>query len=187
LHWPLLITALFILFRRDPAHYRQFRSALFVSGSIGLALFAAFPMAPPRFLDGFVGTVSDDARRHHLGYPLSWANKYAAFPSFHVGWTLIACLALAASVSSRPAKVLALVPAILVGAAVVSTGNHYVVDSVSGAAIALGAYAWFSHSSNSDDETVSNSDDETVVPVESPVEHLAASGGVRFEEELLAS
>ena len=40
LHWPLLVAALVLLYLRDPPHYRQFRNALFVSGSIGLVLFS---------------------------------------------------------------------------------------------------------------------------------------------------
>lgn len=140
LHWPLLITALVALYVRDPPHYRQFRNALFVSGSVGLVLFALVPMAPPRFMPGFVGTVTDDARRHYIDYPLSWANKYAAFPSFHVGWTLIACLAVAATADRRGVRAAALVPALLVGVSVITTGNHYVIDSVAGAIVALSAY-----------------------------------------------
>ncbi len=143
LHWPLLIAALVLLFLRDPPHYRQFRNALYVSGSIGLVLFAVVPMAPPRFMPGFVGTVSDDARRHYIGYPLGWANKFAAFPSFHVGWTLIACLAVAATLDRRMARYLALIPALLVGASVVTTGNHYLLDSVAGGTIAVAAYSAF--------------------------------------------
>ncbi len=143
LHWPLLLTVLAVLFLRDPRHYFQVRNALFVSGVLGLILFTLAPMAPPRFMPGFVGTVSDEARRHYLNYPLSWTNRFAAFPSFHVGWTLIACIALASSVRHRAWQALALIPAILVGIAVVSTGNHYVIDSVVGAAIAVTAYVWF--------------------------------------------
>ncbi len=143
LHWPLLLVATLLLFFRDPPHYRQFRNALCVSGSVGLVLFATFPMAPPRFMPGFVGTVSDDARRHYLDYPLSWANQYAAFPSFHVGWTLLACLAVAASVDRRWVKVVAVIPAVLVGMSVVTTGNHYILDSVAGALIALVVYERF--------------------------------------------
>ncbi len=141
LHWPLLIAALVLLFASDRRRYRRLRDALFVSGGIGLVLFTVFPMAPPRFMPGFVGTVSDDARRHHLDYPIEWANQYAAFPSFHVGWTLIACLAVAATSSGHWWRIAALVPAVLVGVSVITTGNHYVLDSVAGAAIAVAAYA----------------------------------------------
>jgi membrane-associated phospholipid phosphatase len=140
LHWPLLIAVMLVLYRRDRAGYVRLRRALIASGAVGLVLFWAVPTAPPRFMPGFEGTVSDDARRHFIHYPLEWANRYAAFPSFHVGWTLVACLALSASMSGR-ARSVALVPALLVGLAVVTTGNHYIVDAVVGGLIALGAYA----------------------------------------------
>lgn len=148
LHWPLLLTVLLVLFVRDQKHYLQLRNAMFASGAVGLVFFATLPMAPPRFLDGFVGTVSDDARRHYIGYPLSWANQYAALPSFHVGWTLIACLALAASFRSHTAGALAIVPAVLVGISVITTGNHYMLDSIVGGVVAFGAYAWMGHRAN---------------------------------------
>lgn len=143
LHWPLLLVILGVLFVRDRWLYRRLRDAMFASGAFALAIFAVFPVAPPRFMPGFVGTVSDDARRHYLAFPLSWSNPYAAFPSFHVGWTLIACLALASATTRRRHAVFALVPAALVGLAVVTTGNHYLVDAFGGATIALVAYWWF--------------------------------------------
>jgi hypothetical protein len=142
LHWPLLIAVFVVLFATEQNAYRRLRNAMFLSGAIGLVLFAAFPVSPPRFLDDFVGTVTDDARRHYLPYPLSWTNRFAAFPSFHVGWTLIACLALVSTIR-RSWRIVAILPAILVGLAVVSTGNHYVLDAVAGTVIALGAYGFF--------------------------------------------
>lgn len=144
LHWPLLIAVLLVLYHRDPTGYLRLRRALVVAGAVGLVLFWRLPTAPPRFMPGFEGTVSDDARRHFLHYPLEWANRYASFPSFHVGWTLIACLALAATMP-MVVRAVAMVPALLVGLAVVTTGNHYVVDAVVGAAISLVAYVALGH------------------------------------------
>ncbi len=140
LHWPLLIAVLFVVLHRDPGRYHQLRGALFLSGAVGLVLFTIYPMAPPRFMPGFIGTVSDEARRHFVSYPLSWTNRYAAFPSFHAGWTLIACLALAATMRTRAGRTLALVPAALVTMAVITTGNHYVIDTATGIVVAVGAY-----------------------------------------------
>lgn len=140
LHWPLLVTVLTVLFVRDRWRFRQLRSALFWSGAAGLVIFATIPVAPPRFMPGFVGTVSDDARRHYISYPLSWTNQFAALPSFHVGWTLIACLALAGLIGHRLGKLVALIPAVLVAASVVTTGNHYVIDALVGTVIAVAAY-----------------------------------------------
>jgi membrane-associated phospholipid phosphatase len=142
LHWPLLIVVLVVLYHHDRHLYRRLRDAMFASGAVALVIFGVFPAAPPRFMPGFVGTVSDEARRHFVPTPLEWSNPYASFPSFHVGWTLIACLALAAAVGRRRWAALAMVPALLVGVAVVSTGNHYLVDAVAGAVIALVAYHW---------------------------------------------
>jgi hypothetical protein len=140
LHWPLLIAALFVVYRRDRVVYLRLRRALLASGAVGLLAFWLVPTAPPRFMPGFEGTVSDAARRHYLNYPLDWANPYASFPSFHVGWTLIACLAVAATLPSVRARVVAMVPAVLVALAVVTTGNHYVIDAVVGVVIAVSAY-----------------------------------------------
>lgn len=143
LHWPLLIVALIIVFTRDTARYLQLRNALMVSGGLGLIVFWLFPVSPPRFMPGFVGTVSPEARRHFLDIPISWSNQYAAFPSFHVGWTLIACLAVAATFTSRAARFTLMLPAALVAVSVVTTGNHYVSDATVGALLAFGAYTWF--------------------------------------------
>jgi hypothetical protein len=141
LHWPLLIAVLLVLFQRAPGVYLRLRRAIVASGAVGLVLFWVLPTAPPRFMPGFEGTVSDAARRHFLGYPLDWANRYASFPSFHVGWTLIACLALASTIGDRRARAVAVLPAVLVGLAVVTTANHYVLDATVGAVIAVAAYA----------------------------------------------
>lgn len=161
LHWPLLIVALALLFVRDRTVYRRLRDAMFASGLVALGIFAVFPVGPPRFMPGFVGTVSDDARVHYLAVPLEWTNPYAAFPSFHVGWTLIACLAVASIVGRRRLAASAMVPAVLVGLSVVSTGNHYVVDATVGALIALTAFWWFGRSpSGSQPEVAAERDDQ---------------------------
>lgn len=143
LHWPLLIGVLIVLFRRSPIRYVQLRNSLIASGLVGMLLFWVYPAAPPRFMPGYEGTVSDAARRHYLDYPLSWTNQFASFPSFHIGWTLLACLALAATFDSSWRQTVALIPALLVGLAVVTTANHYVLDTLAGAGIAFWAYAVF--------------------------------------------
>lgn len=141
LHWPLLIVAMVFLAFRAPDVQARLRNAMAVSGAGGVLLFATIPMAPPRFMPGFVGTVSDTARRHYLPYSLDWTNQFAAFPSYHVGWTLIACLAVAGVIRRRGARWVLLLPSVVVAVAVVGTGNHYVVDSVAGAGFAL--LAWW--------------------------------------------
>lgn len=64
LHWPLLIIVLTVLLARGERSYLPLRNALIVSAAIGVVLFALFPVSPPRFLPGFVGTVNESARTH---------------------------------------------------------------------------------------------------------------------------
>lgn len=143
LHWPLLILILAVVVIKDDPLYRRLRNALFVSGAVGLLIFAVFPVAPPRFLPGYLDTVDLSARTHYIEIPTSWRNRHAAFPSFHVGWTAIACLAAASLTSRRAVKALILSPAVLVAASVVITGNHYMVDAVAGFVIAVTAFYFF--------------------------------------------
>jgi hypothetical protein len=139
LHWPFLIVALVFVFRRDRLAYHRLFGALVASGIVGLVVFAAFPVSPPRFEPGFVDTVSQAERQHFLPYPSGWSNRFASMPSFHAGWTLVAGLVLASTIRSRFLKVIAWLPGPLVAVAVVVTGNHYVLDVVAGCAIAVGA------------------------------------------------
>jgi membrane-associated phospholipid phosphatase len=115
------------------------RDTLIVSGSVGLVIFAMFPVSPPRFMPGFVGTVSQAERQHFLPYPATWSNRVASLPSFHVGWTLTAAFVLATTLRSPVLKFIAFLPGPLVAFAVIATGNHYVIDVVVGSGLALGA------------------------------------------------
>lgn len=142
LHWPFLVFAFVVLWRRDRAALRRLRDALIASGAAGLVIFAVLPVAPPRFLPGFVGTVSQAERQHFLTFPADWQNRYASLPSFHAGWTLLAALALASVCSRRATKLAALAPAPLVAMAVIATGNHFVIDVIVGVALSLGASAF---------------------------------------------
>jgi hypothetical protein len=139
--WPLVITALVVLYRADRTRYLVLRNAVFLSGLVGLAVFAAFPVAPPRFLDGFTDTVAELSGQGGVAHPSKFANEYAAMPSFHVGWTLLAVVALLPVLRSNWWRAAALGYAALMTVTVVVTANHYVVDAVAGIAVSLAAFA----------------------------------------------
>jgi membrane-associated phospholipid phosphatase len=141
LHWPFLIVALLVVFKRDRRAYQRLTGALILSGILGVVIFATFPVSPPRFSPEFVGTVSQAERQHFIRYPAEWSNRLASMPSFHAGWTLIAAIVLSTTLRSRIAKLVALMPGPLVAVAVIATGNHYVLDVLVGTALALGALA----------------------------------------------
>jgi hypothetical protein len=137
--WSTVAAALLILFLADHVRFRQYRNALFLSGAVGLVVFATFPVAPPRMLDGFVDTVHQYSSVGGIAHPGNFTNEYAAMPSFHVGWLVLAGAAIAPLTSRWYWRVLLFVPATLMTITVVVTANHYLLDAVAGAVISVGA------------------------------------------------
>lgn len=137
-HWPVIGTTLVWLFLRAPDQYRILRNAMFVSGGIGLVIFALYPVVPPRFgiLD-VVDTVTRRSDSYRTLQPPGLINRYAAMPSLHFGWNLLVGIIIWRATSRRTLHVLAVAMPVAMAFAVVATGNHYVADVVAGAAVAL--------------------------------------------------
>jgi uncharacterized membrane protein YjdF len=123
------------LWLHDDENYRLMRNSMALSALIAIPLMAVFPVAPPRLVpdSGMVDTIAIFGREH------AFANEYAAIPSLHVGWMAVAGLALGRSIGGRLGVALALALGPLMAVNVMVTGNHFWVDGVIGAAIALGA------------------------------------------------
>ena len=141
LHWPVIIGAMIIAYKKWPHAFLRLRNAMIISGLVGLVIFAAFPVAPPRLLaDGvFVDTITNNASTYRSLQPPSLVNEYAAVPSFHVGWNILLVMALRPYLP-KVLRTLAWFSPILMTAAVVITANHYIVDAVIGAVVVLGAW-----------------------------------------------
>ena len=141
-HWPLIGITLVSLFLRAPAEYRILRNAMFISGAIGLVIFARFPVAPPRFgaLEVF-DTVTNRSDSYRTLQPPGLINRYAAMPSLHFGWNLLVGIVVWRVASNRLLKAAAVVVPVAMAFAVVVTGNHYVADVVAGGAVALAGLA----------------------------------------------
>jgi hypothetical protein len=140
-HWPVVASTLFVLYRRDRGRYLLLRNSMFVSGAVGLVIFAAYPVAPPRLLPDspFVDTVTNWSNSYRVLQPPALVNRYAAVPSLHVGWNLLVGIVLWMTFRSLAARVVAVVGPSLMLVAVVATANHYVLDAVLGAALSLAA------------------------------------------------
>jgi len=137
LHWPVILFAMFFLFRYHRPQYVLFRNAMILSGAIGLIIFASYPVAPPRFLDGFTDTVTELSTSYKILQPPSIVNKYAALPSFHVGWNVLAGVVLFRATNIRLLRIAAILSPTLMTFAVVFTANHWIIDAIVGATIAL--------------------------------------------------
>ncbi|MBA3274492.1 MAG: phosphatase PAP2 family protein [Chloroflexia bacterium] len=138
-HWPVVVLTLGWLFVKHRAMFPVFRSAMLLSGAMGIVFFVLFPMAPPRFLGdlGFVDTVTMHSEAYRVLQPPSMTNQFAAMPSLHVGWNLLMGIAIVSLASNRFWKIFGVLMPIAMYLATIVTANHYFLDGVVGSALAL--------------------------------------------------
>jgi hypothetical protein len=136
-HLPVLISVAAWLFWSRPTAYRWFRNAFLISAAMGLTVYVLFPTAPPRYLPGFTDTlkvagVGLDGSSVALFY-----NPYAAMPSLHVGWSLLAGVAVVVSARELWLRVAGGLLPVMMALSVLMTGNHFLLDILAGCAIAV--------------------------------------------------
>lgn len=136
-HWPVIIATLVWLFARHRDDYLLLRNAMFISGAIGLIIFISYPVAPPRLLPEFVDTVTERSNSYRVLQPPGLVNKYAAIPSLHFGWNLLVGVVIYRVARTRLTEAYAIVGPLLMALAVVLTANHFIVDAIAGAVVAL--------------------------------------------------
>ena len=114
------------------------RTAIFASGAIGMIIFLAYPVAPPRLTGiGLTDTVTSYSHAYRALQPPSLMDRYAALPSLHFGWDLLVGTdARALPPAHRGAIGGALMP-VAMALAVVMTANHYIVDVIVGGIVAM--------------------------------------------------
>jgi membrane-associated phospholipid phosphatase len=136
--WPVLAGAGVYLYFRHHDHYVLLRNAIFVSCAIGFLFFALLPVAPPRLADpDLVDTI-----RSYSGYYRSLegsdlTNQYASLPSLHLGWSLLVGVMVGAASRRWIGYAFAVLLPAIMAVAVVVTANHYVIDVIAGAAVAV--------------------------------------------------
>ncbi len=137
-HWPLIaLVAGWLLFNKRET-FALFRTAFFISGAIGVAIFVMFPVAPPRLADiGLVDTVTQHSNAYRFLQPKAFTNQYAAVPSLHFGWDLLIGIALVTNARSLAVRAFGAIVPVLMFAAIVLTANHYIFDAIAGGAVAL--------------------------------------------------
>ena len=138
-HWPVLLCTMAWLLIRHRESYPTYRNAMLISGAIGLAVFALFPVAPPRFLAvyGFVDTVTEQTSAYRLLQPPAFVNQYAAVPSLHFGWNLLMGIAIARLAGHWLMRLFGWLMPLAMLASIVLTANHYLFDGLAGGATAL--------------------------------------------------
>jgi len=133
-YMPFLILSAAVLYVRDREMYRCYRNTFFASAGLGLVFFALVPMAPPRMLPelGFIDPI------HATMTTTGAKNEFAAMPSFHFGFTMLAAIGIAHAFAWHRllTPALALVPAVML-LSIVSTANHFFLDAAVGAAVVM--------------------------------------------------
>ena len=141
-HWPVIIVTMVWLAWHHRDVFLRLRNGMLVSGGIGLVIFATYPVAPPRLADlGLVDTVTRSSDSYRVLQPPAFVNQYAAMPSLHYGWDLLVGIAIVTAATTTWLRVVGWLLPVAMAWAVVATGNHFVLDVVAGALLALVGHA----------------------------------------------
>jgi hypothetical protein len=145
-HYPVLLAIALWLVIKDPLRFRFVRNVMLVSAVIGIVTYWILPAAPPRLMAahgydfGFIDTVHGATSNAHYFQPGPFVNDYAALPSFHFGWILLATLAIWVNTRRRSIRAAAVAMSVVMFWAITVTGNHYFFDMVFGGAVV--ALSW---------------------------------------------
>ena len=120
-----------------PARYRFLRRGFFISMLLVTPMYLIYPLAPPRFLPDYGWEFVDTMRVYGPNYfsesGLVQANRYAAMPSMHVGWTTFVAIAVSTLIPQVRWRIPFVVAiAGLMTYVVIITGNHYWLDAAVG-------------------------------------------------------
>jgi membrane-associated phospholipid phosphatase len=138
-HWPVIITVGIWLFWLHRDKYPMYRNAFLISGIIALIVYATMPTAPPRFMNawGFVDTIAAQSGTNEMFQPPAFVNQYAAMPSLHFGWNLLAGIAIYRHAPTWPLKALGIILPAGMFLSIVFTANHFIIDGLAGGMVAL--------------------------------------------------
>jgi hypothetical protein len=155
--FPLMIVfALWLYyFRRNK--YTVMRDTFLASGAIGLIIFWAYPVAPPRELPGLAASFDSDAPAYVWGFvdtvklylryahdsqsTGAFVNPYAAMPCLHVGWNLLLGIGIIWAFW-RERWIWVAVPVgvalpVTQALSVPATANHFFLDIAAGVVVSL--------------------------------------------------
>jgi hypothetical protein len=156
-HFVLPVVTLVWLYRKAPARYVRWRNTLLLMWAIAVLTFFLYPLMPPRLMPARYDFVDTAAEYYNFGPQVTvefgsdgqpseralaqYGNPYAAMPSFHIGWSTWALLALWPLLRRRWLKgvLLAYVAGVLF--CITVTANHWLLDAVGGVLVVALGYA----------------------------------------------
>ncbi len=138
-HFVVTLGLLGYLWWRRADIYRPLRNSLVLINLVGFVVFWRYPVAPPWMLGGFTDVVASTHTfgSWHTGPLASHANQLAAMPSLHLAWAVWCTIAVWRITSRRAWRTLAALYPLLTAFVVMATGNHYLLDVLAGALLAV--------------------------------------------------
>jgi hypothetical protein len=140
LHFVVTVGALVWLYLRRNSSFYFVRNMFMVAMALALVGYILYPTAPPRLMPewGFTDPVAQvTGVREDQGTVSALVNLYAAVPSMHVCFALMTGVSLSRLVKPRPLKVFWCCYPLFITFVVVVTGNHYLMDAIIGALVAI--------------------------------------------------
>lgn len=123
--------------------YRPARNSLILINLVGLAIFFAVPVMPPRLIPdaGYIDTVADAGYGVTHSDPITMSPaQYAAMPSLHMAWSLWVMIVAFLLLRRYRVKWLTIIHPAMTGIVIMATANHYLMDVVAGAAVAVASF-----------------------------------------------
>lgn len=129
-------TLMWLFTKRHPEFHRLRRAGILsVLGSS--AVFYLFPCDAPRKLPHMVDTIRDDGWDLESGVVVKLYNPIAAFPSLHMAFAVVTSAAVLAEAKHPALRAAAVAYPGAVAFVIFVTANHFVVDALAGAALAV--------------------------------------------------
>lgn len=118
--------------------YRHYRKIFLLSYGLAVAIFVAFPLAPPRMVpDYFFDTIAAFGPSGYGTREMGrFYNAYAAMPSLHFGWTVVFAVFFLRTRNGLARIFGVLYPALML-LSIVTTANHYIIDALAGGLLVL--------------------------------------------------
>jgi hypothetical protein len=156
-HFVLPVVTLVWLYRKAPARYVRWRNTLLLMWAIAVLTFFVYPLMPPRLMPARFDFVDTAAEYYNFGPQVKvefgpdgqptakaleqYGNPYAAMPSFHIGWSTWALLALWPMIRRKWVRGVLVAYVIGVLFCITVTANHWLLDAVGGVAVVALGYA----------------------------------------------
>ncbi|MCE2465722.1 MAG: phosphatase PAP2 family protein [Dehalococcoidia bacterium] len=152
--WPIIIATGVILYIFSHDRYIYYRNIILISFVLALILYAAFPLAPPRYLGdlGFIDTIQRFGPTWYGSREMQvYYNAFAAMPSLHFAWTVLFGVMFLRTKNPwiRPFGVI--YPTVTFFAITI-TGNHYILDAIGGGAVIAASFGVYAYARRINDE-----------------------------------